>query len=135
MTLLQPENTTTLSDSFFSKSVSSGKGVLFFGILIVCSQLLQGCWQAKTAAPTITEDEMVRIMADLSLAEAATSYLNGYPRDSLNQIYFKQVFEMHKITLEQYEQNLRIYAADLPTMERIVKNVEAKFEPEKKAVE
>ncbi|MEI6407854.1 MAG: DUF4296 domain-containing protein [Bacteroidota bacterium] len=135
MTLFQPENAQNLSDSFFLKSVASGKSVIFFGILIVCLQLLNSCGQTKTAAPTISEDEMVRIMADLSLAEAATTHLNGYPRDSLNQVYFKQVFEMHKITMEQYEQNLRMYATDLSTMERIVKNVEAKFEPEKKAAE
>jgi len=135
MTFFQPENTHKRSGSFCLKSVSTAKSVLFFGILIVCSQLIYGCGQPKTAVPSISEDEMVHIMADLSLAEAATSHLNGYPRDSLNQVYYKQVFEMHKITMEQYEQNLRIYTADLSTMERIVKNVEARFEPEKKVTE
>lgn len=135
MTFFQPENASTSIGFFFSKGASKIRVVFFFGILIVCSPWLSSCWQAQTAAPTITEDDMVRIMADLSLAEAATTHLNGYPRDSLNQVYSKQVFEMHKITLELFEQNLRIYAADLSTMERIVKKVEAKFEPEKKAAE
>jgi hypothetical protein len=76
---------------------------------------------------------MVRIMADLSIAESATAQMNGYAKDSLTKVFYNQVFEMHQVQPDQYEQNLRLYANDLPTMERIVQQVEATFDTEKKA--
>lgn len=63
-------------------------------------------------------------MADISIAEAATTGLNGYAKDSLTQAYYKQVFEMHGVTLEAYEQDLRILARDLARMEVIVKQAD-----------
>jgi hypothetical protein len=95
--------------------------------------VFSACWGNKAAAPTIPEDKMVRIMADLSIAEAATAQMNGYAKDSLTKVFYNQVFEMHQVQPDQYEQNLRLYANDLPTMERIVQRVEATFETEKKA--
>lgn len=60
-------------------------------------------------------------MADLSLANAATNGLSGNAKDSLMQVYFKQVFEIHNTTLEVFEKDLRIIAQDLTRMEKIAK--------------
>lgn len=105
--------------------------LVLFGLPILF--VFSACWGNKAAAPTIPEDKMVRIMADLSIAEAATAQMNGYAKDSLTKVFYNQVFEMHQVQADQYEQNLRLYANDLPTMERIVQRVEATFETEKKA--
>lgn len=105
--------------------------LVLYGLSILF--VFSACWGNKAAAPTIPEDKMVRIMADLSIAEAATAQMNGYAKDSLTKIFYNQVFEMHQVQPDQYEQNLRLYANDLPTMERIVQRVEATFETEKKA--
>lgn len=51
-------------------------------------------------------------MADLHVAEAATTGLGGYEKDSLTQVYFKQVFEIHGIKKEEYERNIRLIARD-----------------------
>lgn len=67
---------------------------------------------------------MARIMADLSIAEAATTGLTGFPKDSLMQAYFRQTLEMHSTTLEDYEKNLRLYADDLPRMQRLTQQAE-----------
>jgi len=105
--------------------------LVLFGLPILF--VFSACLGNKAAAPTIPEDKMVRIMADLSIAEAATAQMNGYAKDSLTKVFYNQVFEMHQVQADQYEQNLRLYANDLPTMERIVQRVEATFETEKKA--
>ncbi len=63
-------------------------------------------------------------MADLALADAATTGLAGYTKDSLMQVYFKQVFEIHGVTEEAYEKDLRILADDLNHMEVIVKKAD-----------
>lgn len=70
-------------------------------------------------------EKIARVMADLCVAEAATNGLNGYQKDSLMQAYFKQVFQMHGITPEAYESDLRIIASDLGRMEEIVNQAEA----------
>ncbi len=76
---------------------------------------------APTAGTTIPDEKMARILADLNLAEAATARLNGYPKDSLRQVYFKQVMEMHGITMAGYEANLRVTVADQARMEALLK--------------
>jgi hypothetical protein len=70
------------------------------------------------------DEKIARIMADLSVAEAATNGLNGYQKDSLMQAFYKQVFKMHGTTAEAYENDLRIIASDLGRMEEIVKQAE-----------
>lgn len=73
---------------------------------------------------------MARIMADLAIAEAATSGLTGYPKDSLMQAYFRQALDLHRITQDSYEKNLRLYANDLPRMQQLTKQTETLLSPE-----
>jgi len=75
--------------------------------------------------PIWPDDKMARIMADLSVAEAAANGLNGYSRDSLAQIYFKQVFELHGVTLEDYEQNLGLLSNDMPRLGAVMDSAQA----------
>ncbi len=86
----------------------------------------------KVEQPALPDEKLARIMADLFTAEAATNGLNGYPKDSLMQIYFNQVMEMHGVTREAYEKDLRIIANDLPRMDAIVKQAEELLGPGKK---
>jgi len=91
-----------------------------------------GCWLLvsffscgeKVEQPTMTDEKITRVMADLYIADAATNGLSGYQKDSLAQVYFKQVLEMHGTTKEEYERNLRLIANDLPRMEAVVKGAE-----------
>jgi hypothetical protein len=85
--------------------------------------LLFSC-KEKVEQPTLADEKISRIMADLFTAEAATTGLSGYSKDSLLQIYFNQVLEMHQVTKEEYEKNLRLIVNDLPRMEKIVKQAE-----------
>lgn len=71
-------------------------------------------------------------MADLYIAEAATTGLNGYPKDSLTHVYYDQVLQMHGITKEQYEKDLRLLVLDVSRMEGVLEQVQVLLEPEKK---
>lgn len=83
------------------------------------------CQPATVEQATLSDEKLAQIMADLSVADAATNGLSGYAKDSLVQVYFKQVFEVHGASLEIYEKDLRIVAQDLPRMDRLVKQAEA----------
>jgi hypothetical protein len=85
--------------------------------------LLFSC-REQVEQPTLPDEKISRIMADLFTAEAATNGLSGYTKDSLLQVYFKQVMEMHHVTKEEYEKNLRLLTNDLPRMEGIIKQAE-----------
>ena len=82
------------------------------------------CEMNPPVQPSTPDEKIARIMADLSVADAATSGLSGYTKDSLMHVYFKQVFEINGVTLEVYESDLRILAKDLPRMESIVKQAD-----------
>ncbi|MFN0212684.1 MAG: DUF4296 domain-containing protein [Saprospiraceae bacterium] len=92
--------------------------------LLLAMAMFMSCQSKPVLQPTISDAEMARIMADLNIADAATTGLAGYSKDSLSQAYFKQVFEIHNVTLEEYENNLRIIANDLFRMEQIVKKAD-----------
>lgn len=63
-------------------------------------------------------------MADLSVADAATTGMVGFSKDSLVQVYFKQVLDLHGVTLESYERDLRLVSNDLGHLDRVLKRAE-----------
>ena len=105
------------------------KHKILAGILVVT--LLTECRQNKEQ-PMLADEKIARIMADLYVAEAATTGLSGYPKDSLTHVYYEQALKMHGITKEQYEKDIRILAKDVPRMEAIMEHVQLLLEPEKK---
>lgn len=104
---------------FTRQRIAVGGYLLFFA----------ACGQAPER-PSIPDEKMARIMADLAIAEAATSGLTGYPKDSLMQVYFRQTLDLHRITQDSYEKNLRLYANDLPRMQQLTKQTETLLSPE-----
>lgn len=96
--------------------------VFLFGAGLVL--LLMACREDVSKQPTLSDDQLAQIMADISVADAATTGMAGYPKDSLMHVYFKQVFKIHGTTVETYENDLRILAKDLERMEAVVKQAE-----------
>jgi len=102
--------------------------------VIGCWLLVAGCWllfscEKRAEQPTFSDEKMARIMADLYIADAATNGLSGYSKDSLAAIYIKQVLGLHGTTKEEYENNLRLIANDVPRMEAVVNQAEAILNP------
>ena len=69
---------------------------------------------------TLSDEKISRIMADLYVAEAATTGLSGYSKDSLMKVYYLQVFELHGVTAESYEKDLRVVGNDLEHLKAVV---------------
>ena len=91
--------------------------------------LLSGFWgscnfQETAERPSVSDEKMARVIADLAIADAATNGITGYEKDSLMQAYFQQVLQLHGLTLEQHEKNLRIFANDMDKMQEILENAE-----------
>lgn len=82
------------------------------------------CQSKQQEQPSLPDEKLARIMADLSIADAATNGLGGYRKDSLMHVYTQQVFEVHQTTLETYEKDMKILSLDLERMENVVKRAE-----------
>lgn len=78
----------------------------------------------------IPEEKLVKVLADIHIAEAAAQQLRGQTKDSVLQVYYQQVCEMHgleKATLEKTMEGLRrqperlqaLYERTMERMERI----------------
>lgn len=75
--------------------------------------------------PLFSDEKTAQIMADLAVADAAAmSKFTGYPRDSITEAYFSQVFQMHGVSKEDYEKNLLLLSHDLDRLQRCSKNAE-----------
>lgn len=74
-------------------------------------------------------------MADLYLAEAATSGFTGYAKDSLTHVYYDQVLKIHGVTAPEYEQNLQILAQDEQRIERVVNQALKLIDPKAESEE
>ncbi len=85
---------------------------------------LSACQSNTPEQPTLSDDKLAQIMADLSVADAATNGLSGFRKDSLMHAYSNQVFELHGVNIETYEKDLRTLANDLNRMEHIVKKAD-----------
>lgn len=102
----------------------------FFGLLLI--HLFAACnYGAATEQASVSDEKMARIMADLSVADAATNGISGYDRDSLMQVYFNQVLELHGLTIEQHEKNLRVFANDSDRMKKLLEQAEMMLDSSK----
>lgn len=64
-------------------------------------------------------------MADLHLAEAATTGLTGYRKDSLLYLYYEQIFAWHGVERQAYENDLRLLSRDEAQLRAVVEKAEA----------
>ena len=90
------------------------------GIILIYACILLSCTESPAEKPTLSDEKLAQIMADLNVAEAATIGLSGYPKDSLMKAYFAQVFEIHNTNLDEYEKNLRIVSTDMNHYQQIL---------------
>ena len=94
---------------------------------LVSAILLVACEAPEKRVTTITDQKVVAIMTDLHYAEAATVGLVGVRKDSLVSVYYDQVFALHKVSEEEYRENLEILSEDVPRFQKILNEVEEVF--------
>jgi Domain of unknown function (DUF4296) len=78
--------------------------------------------------PTIPREKMSEVLADIFIADAAISSGFGGMRDTMQAYYYEQVFQLHSITREQYQQNMAIYSKSLVEMDSLMTMAKRKLE-------
>ncbi|GJM34687.1 MAG: hypothetical protein DHS20C18_36880 [Saprospiraceae bacterium] len=77
----------------------------------------------KEADLFISEEAMVPILCDVHIAEAALQSLPMNSRDSMAEIYYRQIFQIHEVKWEDFEQTMSILREDPIRLERIYEHV------------
>ncbi len=94
------------------------RSALYFFTLLVAF----GC--NKGPKLPLSEEVIVRAMADTHVAGAAVQNLTGVYKDSMKQEYFKQILEIHQIEEADFRAAMDSLAHNPVAMERIVRKVE-----------
>ena len=78
-----------------------------FVALILGGMLLLGaCRESPTLS--LPEDQLIEVMTDMFLAEAAMQRLTKQIKDTISITYYDQIYEIHEVTREEYLANLRV---------------------------
>ncbi|MEM6964116.1 MAG: DUF4296 domain-containing protein [Bacteroidota bacterium] len=97
-----------------------------FILLLFVTLLLSGC--KEEIKPIIPEEKMIKILADLHVSEAALMSLNHKVKDSVSQVYYRQIFEIHGVADSTFYQDLAILRKNPKAVERIYEQVIAEIE-------
>jgi hypothetical protein len=73
----------------------------------------------------LEEDRLVEALIDTHLMEAALQPLSGTFKDSMRQVYFEQMLDIHDISEEEFRASVTLLAQDPQQMERIYRKVSA----------
>ncbi len=87
--------------------------------------LASGC--QKGPQLSISEEVLVKAMADTHIAEAAVQNLSGVYKDSMKRVYFQQVLEIHQIEENQFRRAMDSLAANPEALEKIIRKVESRL--------
>lgn len=99
--------------------------------------LLLSCNKEEPALP-IPEDELVSVLVDVHLAEAALQDAYGAKKDSLAELYYNQIYRLHDIEEEAFNKAIKQLRNEPERVERLYERVleelsirEAQMEAEK----
>ncbi|MCH2042707.1 MAG: DUF4296 domain-containing protein [Saprospiraceae bacterium] len=86
---------------------------------------LSACYQEWVVEePKIPQDKMIAILEDIHVAEALlTEYLKKAEKDSVAQEYYLQIFKIHEVSAEDFEQSLQSYMKNPNALEAIYTKV------------
>ena len=75
--------------------------MLFRSVFVACQDSLN--------AP-IPEEKLISILVDVHTAEAMTETEIQRVRDSINPIYYAQIYEKHGVTSQDFDSTMSVYA-------------------------
>ncbi len=98
------------------------KGIALCGLVLFalnCSQ--------KADLP-LAEDKLVEVIRDIHIAESAMQNLIDLTKDSIGEIYYAQIFRIHKVKKEDFDSSMVILRRDPERMgviyDRVLEDME-----------
>ncbi|MBL7818026.1 MAG: DUF4296 domain-containing protein [Saprospiraceae bacterium] len=93
--------------------------------LLLCSMSLLSLVSCQpTIEAPIPSEKLVHILVDIHTAEALTESEKQEVRDSMNSIYYEQIFKQHGVTDKDLDSTMTIYARNPVQFDSIYVQVE-----------
>lgn len=89
-------------------------GVFFFSLR---------CNEQEGSRLSIPEDRLIPLLTDIHLAEAYLQNLYGAQRDSVSEIYYQKIFEMHGVSREEFYGTMEILREDTRRAHEVYESV------------
>lgn len=96
-------------------------------ILLGCFSLLVSCKPRPMRLP-VEEDKLIRMLADVHVAEAALQGLLGHTKDSMANVYYDQICSIHGVDRPLFDSALQILQEEPERMEQIYAEVMKEME-------
>jgi len=84
--------------------------------------ILTACTKKDRQLP-IPEEELVGVLMDVHIAEAGISFLYGLKRDTFVEDYYEDIYTIHDISPEEFEQTMDVLRNDPELMARVYQNI------------
>ncbi len=93
-------------------------------------------WQCQNNKHySLSKAQMAVILADLHVADGATSLLDPAKKDSITKLYYRQIFEIQGIQEDEFRKNIETLKFDADEMAKVYKMVVDTLEKRKKYTE
>ncbi len=83
---------------------------------------------------SLSREKMANILLDAHLAESASVYLSSKQKDSISQIYYQQIAQIHDVSTEEFKQNMEILSKNPIEMEKVYKIIKDSITSKEKQV-
>lgn len=98
-----------------------------FILLLFASNAFLSCKQEEIKLH-IADEEMIKILTDLHISEAAILSLNQKIKDSISAVYYQQIFEIHGVTDSVFYNDLELLRKNSKKLEQIYQKVIVEIE-------
>lgn len=94
---------------------------------IILLILITSCRSSSPPLP-IEEKVLVKVLADVHIAEVAVQNFAGAHKDSIKRIYYQQIYAIHGISEADFKAALQVLSEHQDKMEKLYKKVEKQLE-------
>jgi len=91
----------------------------------MAAMLLSACYKPiSTQEPALSEEKIIAVLKDVHIAEAYLTEIPGKAqKDSLARVFYAQVFRLHDITGEEFEQSMDAYFGNPSVLDSLYEKV------------
>ena len=79
--------------------------------------------EEKPIPLSIPEDKMIDVLVDVHFAESAMNNIYKHKKDSLATLYYGQIFEIHGINQNVFDENMQILQRDADKLDAVYEQV------------
>lgn len=76
----------------------------------------------------LDESTLVKVLADVHIAEVAVQNFAGSHKDSIKGVYYQQIYDIHGISENDFRASLQVLSDHQEKMEKLYKKVEKHLE-------